>query len=189
MGSPGATAERDGFPQMGHLISLGGLDLPNLEFHEQLFPVRYQRWEMRQDGGGPGFHRGGTGVRYEADILMPCTWSFRAEGLDTPSGYGVEGGSFGAVGEQWVEPEGSERFIPPKYGVRQLAPARFIGLTPGGGGWGDPLTRPVEQVLRDVRDGLVSREAAEREYGVALSSDGADIDRARTDMLRARSRN
>ncbi len=40
MGTPGATAERDGFVQMGHLITLGGLDLPNLEFHEQMYPVR-----------------------------------------------------------------------------------------------------------------------------------------------------
>ncbi|MGE0418012.1 MAG: hydantoinase B/oxoprolinase family protein [Acetobacteraceae bacterium] len=188
MGTPGATAERDGFPQMGHLNSLGGLDLPNLEFHEQLFPVRYRRWEMREDAGGPGMRRGGTGMHYEADILVPCTWSFRAEGLDTPSGYGVEGGGYGAVGEQWVEPEGGARFIPPKYGVRQLAPARIIGLTPGGGGWGDPFTRPPELVLRDVWDGLVSRAAAEREYGVGLNADGSAVDTARTKALRARSR-
>jgi len=94
-GNASATAERDGFPQMGHLISLGGLDLPNLEFHEQIYPVRYRRWELRADAAGPGMRRGGTGVRYEADVLVPCTWSFRAEGLDTPSGYGVEGGEPG----------------------------------------------------------------------------------------------
>ncbi len=188
MGSPGATAERDGFPQMGHLNSLGGLDLPNLEFHEQLFPVRYRRWEMREDAGGPGLRRGGTGMHYEADILVPCTWSFRAEGLDTPSGYGVEGGAFGAVGEQWIEPEAGDRFIPPKYGVRHLAPARIIGLTPGGGGWGDPFTRAPDLVLRDVWDGVVSRAAAEREYGVAVSADGVGVDLARTEVLRARPR-
>lgn len=188
MGTPGATAERDGFPQMGHLNSLGGLDLPNLEFHEQLFPVRYRRWEMRQDAGGPGQRRGGTGMHYEADILAPCTWSFRAEGLDTPSGYGVQGGAFGAVGEQWVEPVGDDRFIPPKYGVRQLPPARIIGLTPGGGGWGDPFARSPDLVLRDVRDGVVSQAAAERDYGVALNADGSAIDTARTEALRARAR-
>jgi N-methylhydantoinase B len=184
MGTPGATAERDGFPQMGHLISLGGLDLPNLEFHEQLFPVRYRRWEMRTDAGGPGLRRGGSGVRYEADVLVPCTWSFRAEGLDTPSGYGVEGGRDGAVGEQWVRPEGAAEFIPPKYGVRQLAPARFVADTPGGGGWGDPLARPATLVARDVRDGIVSKAAAEREYGVILGGDGVSVDEARTEALR-----
>ena len=185
MGTPGATAERDGFPQMGHLISLGGLDLPNLEFHEQLFPVRYRRWELRTDAAGPGMQRGGTGVHYEADILHPCTWSFRAEGLDTPSGYGVEGGGFGAVGEQWVQPAGADPFIPPKYGVRQLEPARIVALTPGGGGWGDPFTRPASRVLRDVRDGVVSVRSAERDYGVVLNADGTAIDDAKTRALRA----
>ncbi|MBT6276764.1 MAG: hydantoinase B/oxoprolinase family protein, partial [Chromatiales bacterium] len=172
MGTPGATAERDGFAQMGHLISLGGLDLPNLEFHEQLFPVRYRRWEMRQDAAGAGTYRGGTGVHYEADILLPATWSFRAEGLDTPSGYGVQGGKDGAVGEQWIAPTNDTVFIPPKYGVRHLETARIIAETPGGGGWGHPAERPVEAVLRDVRDGIVSPLAAELDYGVEISEDG-----------------
>ena len=186
MGTPGATAERDGFPQMGHLISLGGLDLPNLEFHEQLYPVLYRRWEMRCDGAGPGARRGGSGVIYEADITLPATWSFRAEGLDTPSGYGVQGGGAGAVGEQWVTPVDSETFIPPKYGVRRLDKARILAWTPGGGGWGEPFERPPEAVLRDVRDGVVSIEAAARDYGVAIAGDGRSVDAAKTKALRGR---
>jgi N-methylhydantoinase B len=44
-------------------------------------------------------------------------------------------------------------------------------LTPGGGGWGDPLSRDPEQVLRDVRDEIVTQTAAERDYGVVISGD------------------
>ncbi len=180
MGTPGATAERDGFPQLGHLISLGGLDLPNLEFHEQVYPVRYRCWEQRCDAGGPGARRGGTGVRYEADIRRAAAWSFRAEGLDTPSGYGVLGGGDGAVGEEWVTPVDEAvdgpQFIPPKYGVRRLGPARMTALTPGGGGWGDPFERDPALVLRDVRDGVVSMAGAERDYGVVLAADGRAVD-------------
>lgn len=186
MGTPGATAERDGFPQMGHLITLGGLDLPNLEFHEQLYPVLYRQWELRCDAAGPGTKRGGTGVIYEADITVPATWSFRAEGLDTPSGYGVEGGGFGAVGEQWVTPVDGDTFIPPKYGVRRLNRARFTGWTPGGGGWGDPFQRSPEAVLRDVRDGVVSIDGAARDYGVAIAADGRSVDAEATARLRDR---
>lgn len=173
MGTPGATPERDGFAQMGHLITLGGLDIPNLEFHEQSFPVRYRRWELRCDAAGAGRRRGGTGVRYEADVLRPAVWSFRAEGLDTPSGYGVLGGATGAVGREWVEPldpgADGERFVPPKYGVRHLGPARMIAETPGGGGWGDPFDREPALVVRDVADGVVSVEAARRDYGVVVA--------------------
>jgi N-methylhydantoinase A len=189
MGTPGATAERDGFAQMGHLISLGGLDMPNLEFHEQMYPVRYICQEQRSDNAGPGARRGGTGIRYVADVLQPATWSFRAEGLDTPSGYGVEGGMTGGVGLEWIAPvnetaDGPE-FIPPKYGVRKMGPARMIAETPGGGGWGDPFDRDPEKVLRDVRDGVVSVAGAAADYGVAIASDGRTIDSAATAALRS----
>ena len=189
MGTPGATAERDGFVQMGHLITLGGLDLPNLEFHEQMYPVRYVRHEQRKDNAGAGTMRGGTGVRYEADILVPATWSFRAEGLDTPSGYGVQGGVTGGVGLEWVVPADEApdgpTFVPPKYGVRRLGPARMIAETPGGGGWGDPFKRDPHLVLRDVRDEVVSLEAAARDYGVVIAPDGRSVDQAATVALRS----
>ena len=192
MGTPGATAERDGFVQMGHLVSLGGLDLPNLEFHEQMYPVRYIRQEQRIDNAGAGAHRGGTGVRYEADILVPATWSFRAEGLDTPSGYGVQGGLTGGVGYEWVIPvdEAADgpTFIPPKYGVQRLGPARMIADTPGGGGWGDPFTRDPQLVLRDVRDEVVSVAGAARDYGVVISADERSVDLEATAALRANRR-
>lgn len=198
MGTPGATAERDGFAQMGHLITLGGLDLPNLEFHEQHYPVRYVRHEQRCDAAGPGLRRGGTGVIYEADITQPATWSFRAEGLDTPSGHGTNGGGTGTVGLEWITPvdvsidsaADGERFVPPKYGVRKLGPARMIAHTPGGGGWGDAFERPADAVLRDVMDEVVSVEAAARDYGVVIAHDpsvpgGYVVDEAATDAARA----
>ncbi len=189
MGTPGATAERDGFVQMGHLITLGGLDLPNLEFHEQMYPVHYVRQEQRMDNGGAGATRGGTGVRYEADVLVPSTWSFRAEGLDTPSGFGVQGGMTGGVGLEWIVPVAEDvdgpAFVPPKYGVRRLGPARMIADTPGGGGWGDPFTRAPQLVLRDVRDEVVSIEAAARDYGVVICADGRNIDTDATAKLRS----
>jgi len=188
MGTPGATAERDGFVQMGHLITLGGLDLPNLEFHEQMYPVHYVRQEQRMDNAGAGAMRGGSGVHYEADVLVPSTWSFRAEGLDTPSGYGVQGGMTGGVGLEWIVPVAEDTdgpaFVPPKYGVRRLGPARMIADTPGGGGWGNPFTRAPELVLRDVRDEVVSVTAAARDYGVLIATDGRSVDVEATAKLR-----
>ena len=43
---------------------------------------------------------------------------------------------------------------------------------PGGAGYGDPRAREPEAVLRDVVDGYVSVEAAEREYGVRVRYTG-----------------
>jgi N-methylhydantoinase B len=56
-------------------------------------------------------------------------------------------------------------------------------LTGGGGGYGDPLTRPVASVLDDVENGYVSREAAERDYGVSIRPDGT-VDESQTRRLR-----
>ncbi len=192
MATPGATAERDGFAQMGHLISLGGLDMPNLEFHEQMYPVRYVRHEQRCDNAGPGERRGGTGVRYEADILESAIWSFRAEGLDTPTGHGVRGGGTGGVGLEWIVPTNADldgpKFVPPKYGVKRLGPARMIAETPGGGGWGDAFKRSLYAVLRDVMDEVVSIEGARNSYGVVIAEDGLSVDAEATAALRAANR-
>ena len=90
----------------------------------------------------------------------------------------------GGVGEKWITPLDEDAdgcaFVPPKYGVRRLGPARVVVDTPGGGGWGDPLTRSPELVLRDVRDGVVSVAAAARDYGVVIAADGRSVDLAAT---------
>ena len=36
------------------------------------------------------------------------------------------------------------------------------------GGYGDPLKRPLERVLKDVRNGFVSFEKAKEDYGVVI---------------------
>ena len=53
------------------------------------------------------------------------------------------------------------------------APERARAKTvPGGGGHGDPLARDPERVLADPREGAVSKDAAERDYGVILKPAG-----------------
>ena len=54
----------------------------------------------------------------------------------------------------------------------------------GGGGFGNPFERDVERVRDDVLNELVSREAAERDYGVILTSDGA-VDEKATNRRRS----
>src|SRR5690606_24003346 len=59
-------------------------------------------------------------------------------------------------------------------------------MTPGGGGYGDPLDRPVEEVANVVRLGYVSAGGAERDYGVIIRDGVAD--EAATEKLRAERR-
>jgi N-methylhydantoinase B len=58
----------------------------------------------------------------------------------------------------------------------------------GGGGWGDPLEREPGQVLRDVRNELVSPERAREDYGVIVDTESWTVDLAGTEALRSKLR-
>lgn len=180
----GATANRDGFNQMGPMVTLGGLVIPNAETYERLYPVTVMRHELRPDGGGAGARRGGTGAIFEVEIETGAEYSFRGEGLDHPSGIGVEGGRDGMAGTLSLTDAHGEVYRPFPYGVEKLGPRRLVIHSPGGGGYGDPRRRCPDEVACDVRDGLVSRTAAEAVYGVFFNEDGVTVDEARTASLR-----
>jgi N-methylhydantoinase B len=60
----------------------------------------------------------------------------------------------------------------PSWHTRPHAVLRYV--CNGGGGFGDPLDREPERVLRDVRDGYVTIEGAVRDYGVVVEGDPED---------------
>ncbi len=186
MAGGGAVPGRDGFNQIGLLIALGGLVIPDVEVYEQLYPVHITRHEFRTDGGGLGAFRGGTGVIYEATQPDAADYTFRGEGLRYQTGYGIDGGGFGAAGEMVVESAGRGRVEVPQFGLDRFGPAHLYVASPGGGGVGDPLTREPERVRRDVRDGVVSPESARRDYGVVLKGRRAEIDVEATSQERNR---
>ena len=82
--------------------------------------------------------------------------------------------------------------LPTRYADYPLQAGDVFRLdTPGGGGYGDPLARDPERVLCDVREGIVSVEAAERDYGVVLTRSGRTwtIDQVATQARRAQMQN
>lgn len=180
----GAVDGRDGFNQIGHVCTLGGLTMPNVEVYEQLYPVRFHRQEFRIDAAGPGEWRGGSGCDYEVDIQTPATHSFRGEGLGYETGYGINGGAGGAPGTMRLDHEDGDTEAAPKFGLRATGPVRFITQSPGGGGFGDPLKRDPARVLRDWRDGLISETAMTDQYGVIAGADGRSVDESKTAELR-----
>ena len=87
--------------------------------------------------------------------------------------HGMAGGGDGRPGDIWINPDTDRaKRLPTRYADYPLREGDIFRLdTPGGGGYGDPLARPAERVLADVREGFVSPEAAEREYGVVLTAE------------------
>jgi N-methylhydantoinase B len=98
----------------------------------------------------------------------------------------VLGGQSAASVDSFVIREGREvRFATPgKVGGFALQRDDLLVLqSAGGGGYGDPLERPVEEILEDVREGYVSAAHAEEAYGLVLRGD-LTVDRDATDRRR-----
>src|SRR5205085_2463615 len=83
------------------------------------------------------------------------------------------GGRAGKPFQITVDPGG-----PAEHDVDALADAEPLTAgtvvrirTTGGGGWGDPLERPVEEVLRDLAWRKVSVPGARDDYGVVVRDD------------------
>lgn len=184
LSAAGAVAERDGFHQIGLIGALGGLTIPNVEAYERLYPVRILRHELRADSAGAGERRGGAGVDYEAEVDGEIVQSFRSEGLTYAAAFGVNGGADGAGCEMRIESAGAPAADLPQYGKRTLVNPTFRMRSAGGGGWGDPCRRAPALVARDVKDGIVGREAARLIYRVALDEEGR-VDPVETGRLRS----
>ena len=69
-----------------------------------------------------------------------------------------------------VRADGTEEVVPSKKTIELRRNDRLKLWTSGGGGYGDPLDRPPEDVAADVLDGKVGVEAAQRHYGVIMES-------------------
>jgi N-methylhydantoinase B len=78
-----------------------------------------------------------------------------------------------------------ETHVPPIADSIELKRGDRVRLeTSGGGGWGHPFDRPVDAVLYDARNGLVTAEGARADYGVAITP-SLDVDDRLTSDLRA----
>jgi N-methylhydantoinase B len=166
-GGTGARPARDGLD--GTAFPSGVRTMP-VEATENVAPVVFWRKELRPDSGGAGRTRGGFGqimeIGSKGELEFACNAIF--DRVANPP-KGRDGGLAGAGGLVQLKSGATLR----TKGF-QIIPEgdRLLLSLPGGGGMGSPHDRPAALVARDVRDGLVSRAAAEEDYGVVLDADG-----------------
>jgi N-methylhydantoinase B len=99
--------------------------------------------------------------------------------------WGLVGGGSGEVATTLVKAPGDAEFhLPKTQPPTWPAGTEVLYMTAGGGGWGDPLERDPERVLRDVREEYVSEAKAREQYGVVLTSGATGVDAAATAALR-----
>jgi N-methylhydantoinase B len=160
----------------------------SIEGIELKCPVLVEGRGLRQDSCGAGKYRGGLGIDMRVRNLVEGRWNFeQARRLQCPP-WGLWGGKAGQPGGYLLRLPGENDFKP-MAGAHIPVPleAEAIVRTGGGGGWGDPLERDPAMVRTDVREELVSRQAAVEHYGVVLRGD-LTLDETATQQQRERLR-
>jgi N-methylhydantoinase B len=163
----GGTGARRGLDGLDGTAFPSGVRTMPVEATENVAPVIFWRKELRPDSAGPGRTRGGfgqimeIGAKGEAEFAVNAIFDRVA---NAPKGR--EGGGMGAAG--WVGLDDGTTIRTKGYQVIPKGRHLLLKL-PGGGGMGEPAERDPALVARDVADGLVSAEAAARDYATGGS--------------------
>ena len=166
VGGWGAGADHDGEDA---LIFIGDGDARNIpvEILESRYPLRLLRHELRADSGGPGYRRGGLGIRRAYQILGEASRMLCIMDRTVSRPWGMFGGRAGQPSVVTVA-----RADAPitehtwSNGVPIQAGDVIEVLTGGGGGWGDALRRERERVRADLAAGYITADHAHAEYGL-----------------------
>lgn len=170
-GGSGAVEGCDGYDHIGLINTAGGILAQDYEMFEVQTPHLLRRHEYLTDSAGPGRWRGGLGVETEFEIHGDdVTGITFGDGVDEEArAFGLFGGGPGSLNTLELGTPDGRTIVPRSKDVTAIPRgAVFHQRAGGGGGYGDPRVRPVELVAAEVRDGVISREAARRVYGVEV---------------------
>ncbi len=185
-GGGGATPFGDGSDGAGG--ATGFLRNTPIEISEAEVPIRFLRYGLEPDTGAAGQWRGGLSAVMEFQVSAPGTVvTARNRNRSIMPAWGLHGAAEAGVSRFTRNPGRDDEQDLGNTDVVQCGPGDVIRVIgPGAGGWGDPLERPVERVLRDLRRGALTPARAEADYGVVLV-DGV-VDEAATAACRAERR-
>lgn len=194
-GGGGAYADHDGLDASGdYCVPRPGIS--NVENNEAGGPFLYLYRRLVPDTAGPGRQRGGVtvGLALTPHDAPELAAMLIGHGVEVPNSAGLFGGMEGSCNETWLRPgDGSAPVgvvVDPVSLVGDGSVARDLGSKPGffplkagdvfaysfqgGGGYGDPLDRDVDDVLADIVSGLVTTASAEHHYGVVVRDHAVD---------------
>jgi N-methylhydantoinase B len=208
----GAAPHRDGVNTGGHM-NIPSAGITDVERIEMQYPFLYFTRSHNPDGSGFGQHRGGLGS-YRIYLIYgskDCSVDYKPYGGVAQGGFGLAGGFPTGIGATRVMVEAGlevlarvkngehptghtmragqwgKSFLPEGVPERVSLPegSLLVDYVAGGGGFGDPIDRDPQAVLKDFGRGWLSRAIAERIYGVILSADGKAIDGPATEARRS----
>ena len=156
-GGMGARANRDGMDAV-RVHASGASNLP-IEALEHTYPLRIERYALRQNSAGSGKYRGGMGAVRDYRILADdIVVSLSSERQHVAAG-GIVGGGDGAKGEFIFNPgQSDERKLPSAAADIPLPRGSVLRIcTPAGAGYGNAAERDLEASGRDAREKRTTR--------------------------------
>jgi len=186
-GGSGGTKGCDGYDHIGMIDASGGVLDQDYEMFEQMTPHLLERHEYITDSAGAGEFRGGLGVETRYRVGGERTQIVTFGDGDVEPAFGLYGGGPGTLNKIELHPPDGKIYRATSKDLIRDVPAGtlYVQEAGGGGGYGCPANRPAELVRREVRDEIVSLEAARDLYGVALDPESLEIDERETARLRA----
>ncbi|RLL43613.1 hydantoinase B/oxoprolinase family protein [Oceanobacillus piezotolerans] len=142
-----------------------------VEIAETRYGVLLDEYSLRVDGAGAGEYIGGKGVIRSYRALSDGQTATVTFGRNKVKPWGINGGQEGTPNEFYVEKANGEVDGPfgvyPRYPLQKNDVIKLITAT--GGGYGDPLKRPAEQVAMDVKNEYYTAEEARDLFGVSVN--------------------
>lgn len=167
-GSPAAAAYGDGGgPLMP--VACSGVRLCSFEVWEAKTPMLVERCEYVPDAAGAGRYCGGPAIDMVITALLDMDITIVNERAQTPP-TGLAGGGSGRPSRVYLHtPAGTVGYAKVTGAHMPKGSSVEVNFS-GGGGFGNPAARPAEAVQRDLAEGLLTLDGAERDYPHAFAA-------------------
>jgi len=167
-GGSGAMRGTDGYDHIGMIDASGGVLDQDYEMFEQQTPHTLIKHELLIDSAGAGEWRGGLGVETIYEIGSDDTQLVTFGDGDFEPAFGLFGGGSGGLNFIRLRYPDGQTVVPRNKDLISGVPKGTVyhQVASGGGGYGDPLKRNRGLLELEVRNGVISAEAAQQKYGM-----------------------
>ena len=184
-GGSGASYNQDGMSGVQvHMTNTSNLPVEALEIE---YPLMVRQYSLRTNSGGAGKFRGGLGIQRDIQILSEDVTFSGLSDRQEIAPWGLFEGKEGGCGAYYSVKGDNVEKLGSKCSNIALKKGDYISvLTPGAGGYGDPIERDPQLVLNDLIERKISKEKADELYGVVIcqKSNQLEVDAKSTIDLR-----
>jgi len=163
----------NGYDHIGMIDASGGVLDQDYEMFEQQTPHTLIKHELLSDSAGAGEWRGGLGVETIFEIGSDDTQLVTFGDGDFEPAFGLFGGGSGGLNSIRLRYPDGHSVVPRNKDLITGVPKGTVyhQVASGGGGYGDPGKRDRKLLEEEVKNGIISAEAARTLYGLRTGKD------------------